>query len=138
MAKQKTIAKTTHAGTKVRIQLAEAASAPKTKLGKLEGMLRRTEGATSKERASCSLNCSSSWQRASFSPAAMLNDTMSPRAAPVSYWRAWTAPIASGQTPRMVHLGKLGSSAWSELRPVEVRTGDGQPEPGNAGATAGR
>jgi Protein of unknown function (DUF3489) len=46
MAKHKTIAKTTHAGTKVRIQLAEAASAPKTKLGKLEGMLRRTEGAT--------------------------------------------------------------------------------------------
>jgi hypothetical protein len=46
MAKQKTIAKTTHAGTKVRKQLAQAASAPKTKLWKLEGMLRRAEGAT--------------------------------------------------------------------------------------------
>ena len=47
MTKQKkTIAKPTHPGTKVRKQLAEAASAPKTKLGKLEGMLRRTEGAT--------------------------------------------------------------------------------------------
>ena len=47
MTKQKkTIAKPTHLGTKVRKQLAEAASAPKTKLGKLEGMLRRTEGAT--------------------------------------------------------------------------------------------
>ena len=47
MTKQKkTIAKPTHPGTKVRKELAEAASAPKTKLGKLEGMLRRTEGAT--------------------------------------------------------------------------------------------
>jgi uncharacterized protein DUF3489 len=47
MTKQKkTIAKPTHPGTKVRKQLAEAASAPKTKLVKLEGMLRRTEGAT--------------------------------------------------------------------------------------------
>jgi hypothetical protein len=46
MTKQKkTIAKPTHPGTKVRKQLAEAASAPKTKLVKLEGMLRRTEGA---------------------------------------------------------------------------------------------
>jgi Protein of unknown function (DUF3489) len=47
MTKQKkTIAKPTHPGTKVRKKLAEAASAPKTKLGKLEGTLRRTEGAT--------------------------------------------------------------------------------------------
>ena len=43
---KKKIAKPTHPGTKVGKQLAEAASAPKTKLGKLEGMLRRTEGAT--------------------------------------------------------------------------------------------
>jgi hypothetical protein len=46
MTRQKKIAKPTHPGTKVRKQLAEAASAPTTKLGKLEGMLRRTEGAT--------------------------------------------------------------------------------------------
>jgi hypothetical protein len=47
MTKQKkTIAKPTHPGTKVRKQLTEAASAPKTKLAKLEGMLRRSEGAT--------------------------------------------------------------------------------------------
>jgi Protein of unknown function (DUF3489) len=47
MTKQKkTIAKATHPGTKVRKQRAEAAAAPKTKLGRLEGMLRRTEGAT--------------------------------------------------------------------------------------------
>ena len=47
MTKQKkTIAKPTHPGTKVRKQPAEAAATPKTKLGQLEGMLRRTEGAT--------------------------------------------------------------------------------------------
>ena len=45
MTKQKkTIAKPARAGT--RKQPAEAAAAPKTKLGQLEGMLRRTEGAT--------------------------------------------------------------------------------------------
>jgi hypothetical protein len=44
--RKKTIAKPTHPGMKVRKKLADAASAPKTKLGKLEGMLRRTEGAT--------------------------------------------------------------------------------------------
>ena len=47
MTKQKkTIAKPARAGTKARKQPAEAAAAPKTKLGQLEGMLRRTEGAT--------------------------------------------------------------------------------------------
>jgi hypothetical protein len=47
MTKQKkTIAKPTSFVTKARKQPAGAASAPKTKLGKLEGMLRRTEGAT--------------------------------------------------------------------------------------------
>ena len=47
MTKQKkTIAKPTPSVTKARKQRAEEASAPKTKLGKLEGMLRRTEGAT--------------------------------------------------------------------------------------------
>jgi len=47
MTKQKkSIAKPTHRGTKPRKQPAAAAAAPKTKLGQLEGMLRRTEGAT--------------------------------------------------------------------------------------------
>ena len=42
MTKQKkTIAKPARAGTKARKQPAEAAAAPKTKLGQLEGMLRR-------------------------------------------------------------------------------------------------
>jgi hypothetical protein len=47
MTKQKkTIAKAARAGSKARKQPAEAAATPKTKLGQLEGMLRRTEGAT--------------------------------------------------------------------------------------------
>src|ERR1700682_4918747 len=47
MTKQKkTITKPARAGTKARKQPAESAAAPKTKLGQLEGMLRRTEGAT--------------------------------------------------------------------------------------------
>ena len=47
MTKQKkTIGRATHRGTKGRKQLADPAAAPKTKLGRLEGMLRRTEGAT--------------------------------------------------------------------------------------------
>ena len=47
MTKQKkAIAKPARAGTKARKQPAEAAAAPKTKLGRLEGMLRRAEGAT--------------------------------------------------------------------------------------------
>ena len=47
MTKQKkTAAKPITRGTKVRTQPAEAAAAPKTKLGRLEGMLRRVEGAT--------------------------------------------------------------------------------------------
>ena len=44
--KKKTIAKPARAGTKAGKQPAGAAAAPKTKLGQLEGMLRRTEGAT--------------------------------------------------------------------------------------------
>jgi hypothetical protein len=47
MTKQKkTTAKPVTRGTKARTQPAEAAPAPKTKLGRLEGMLRRAEGAT--------------------------------------------------------------------------------------------
>ncbi len=47
MKKQKkTMAKPVPAGTKARKQPVGAASVPKTKLGQLEGMLRRTEGAT--------------------------------------------------------------------------------------------
>ena len=47
MTKQKkTIAKPTRAATKPGRRRVEAATAPKTKLGQLEGMLRRTEGAT--------------------------------------------------------------------------------------------
>ena len=44
--KKKTIAKPARAGTKAGKQPAGAAAAPKTKLGQLEGMLRRTEDAT--------------------------------------------------------------------------------------------
>ena len=44
--RKKTIGRATHRGTKGRKQLADPAAAPKTKLGRLEGMLRRTEGAT--------------------------------------------------------------------------------------------
>jgi Protein of unknown function (DUF3489) len=47
MTKQKkSIAKPSHRDTKPRKRPAAAAAAPKTKLGQLEGMLRRTEGAT--------------------------------------------------------------------------------------------
>ena len=47
MTKQKkTIAKPTRTATRTRKRPLEAATAPKTKLGQLEGMLRRTEGAT--------------------------------------------------------------------------------------------
>jgi len=47
MTKQKkTTAKPVARGTKTRTQPAEAVAAPKTKLGRLEGMLRRPEGAT--------------------------------------------------------------------------------------------
>jgi hypothetical protein len=47
MKKQrKMIEKPARAGKKVRNQPVEAASMPKTKLGQLEGMLRRAEGAT--------------------------------------------------------------------------------------------
>jgi Protein of unknown function (DUF3489) len=47
MTKQKkTNAKPARADTKVGKRPAEAAATPKTKLGRLEGMLRRTEGAT--------------------------------------------------------------------------------------------
>ena len=47
MTKQKkTIVRPVGAGKKTRKQRAEAAAAPKTKLGQLEGMLRRKEGAT--------------------------------------------------------------------------------------------
>ena len=42
----KMIAKPAHTDTKVRKQPAEAVAAPKTKLGQLECMLRRPEGAT--------------------------------------------------------------------------------------------
>jgi hypothetical protein len=42
----KTTAKPTRRGTKTRSQPAQAVAAPKTKLGRLEGMLRRPEGAT--------------------------------------------------------------------------------------------
>ena len=43
---KKTIAKPHTRATKAHIQPAEAVPAPKTKLGRLEGMLRRKEGAT--------------------------------------------------------------------------------------------
>ena len=47
MAKQtKLIAKSTRTETKVREPAAQVAAAPKTKLGQLEGMLRRPAGAT--------------------------------------------------------------------------------------------
>ena len=47
MAKQKkTTAKPITQGIKPRTPPAQAAAAPKTKLGRLEGMLRRAEGAT--------------------------------------------------------------------------------------------
>lgn len=47
MTKQrKTIGKAIRRGTKAHKQPVEPAAAPKTKLGQLEGMLRRTEGAT--------------------------------------------------------------------------------------------
>jgi hypothetical protein len=47
MTKQrKTIAKPVARGTKARSQPAEVTPASKTKLGRLEGMLRRAEGAT--------------------------------------------------------------------------------------------
>jgi hypothetical protein len=47
MTKQKkTTTKPTTRGTKSRTPPAQAAAAPKTKLGRLEGMLRRAEGAT--------------------------------------------------------------------------------------------
>ena len=47
MTKQrKTTAKPVTRGTKSRTQPAAAVAAPKTKLGRLEGMLRRPEGAT--------------------------------------------------------------------------------------------
>ena len=47
MTKQKKpTAKPTRPGAKTHKQPAEAAAAPKTKLGRLESMLRRTEGAT--------------------------------------------------------------------------------------------
>ena len=47
MTKQKkTTAKPVARGTKTCTQPAEAVAAPKTKLGRLEGMLRRPEGAT--------------------------------------------------------------------------------------------
>ena len=47
MTKQKTtIAKPPRTATKTGKRPVEAATAPKTKLGQLEGMLRRTEGAT--------------------------------------------------------------------------------------------
>jgi hypothetical protein len=47
MTKQaKTTAKPARAGTKARKQPVEAVAVPKTKLGRLEGMLRRPEGAT--------------------------------------------------------------------------------------------
>jgi hypothetical protein len=43
---KKTTAKPAGAGTKARKQPVEAVAMPKTKLGRLEGMLRRPEGAT--------------------------------------------------------------------------------------------
>jgi hypothetical protein len=43
---KKTTAKPAGAGTKARKQPVEAVTAPNTKLGRLEGMLRRPEGAT--------------------------------------------------------------------------------------------
>jgi hypothetical protein len=43
---KKTTAKPADAGTKARKQPVEAIAVPKTKLGRLEGMLRRPEGAT--------------------------------------------------------------------------------------------
>jgi hypothetical protein len=43
---KKTTAKPLTRGIKAHIQAAEAVPAPKTKLGRLEGMLRRPEGAT--------------------------------------------------------------------------------------------
>jgi hypothetical protein len=47
MTKQKkTMARPTSAATRVGKKPEETAAVPKTKLGKLEGMLRRTEGAT--------------------------------------------------------------------------------------------
>jgi hypothetical protein len=47
MTKQKkTTTKTITRGAKARTPPAQAAAAPKTKLGRLEGMLRRAEGAT--------------------------------------------------------------------------------------------
>ena len=47
MTKQKkTTAKPVTRGTKTRTQPAAAVAAPKTKLGRLEGMLRRPEGVT--------------------------------------------------------------------------------------------
>jgi Protein of unknown function (DUF3489) len=47
MTKQKkTTAKPAGAGSKARKQPVEAVAVPKTKLGRLEGMLRRQEGAT--------------------------------------------------------------------------------------------
>ena len=47
MTKQKkTTTKPIKQGAKARTPLAQAAAAPKTKLGRLEGMLRRAEGAT--------------------------------------------------------------------------------------------
>ena len=47
MTKQKrTTAKPVTRGTKTRKEPAEAVAAPKTKLGRLESMLRRAEGAT--------------------------------------------------------------------------------------------
>jgi Protein of unknown function (DUF3489) len=44
--RRKTTAKSVTQGTKARPQPGQAAPAPKTKLGRLEGMLRRPEGAT--------------------------------------------------------------------------------------------
>jgi Protein of unknown function (DUF3489) len=47
MTKQKkTTSKPITQGTKARTRPAQAAAAPKTKLGRLEGMLRRPDGAT--------------------------------------------------------------------------------------------
>ena len=43
---RKTTTKPIRRGTKARTQPAQAVAAPKTKLGRLEGMLRRPEGAT--------------------------------------------------------------------------------------------
>lgn len=44
--RKKIIAKPTHRGVKAPKQLAKAMTSARTKLGQLEGMLRRTEGAT--------------------------------------------------------------------------------------------